>query len=67
MNRRPDYPIPIPDSDDARSKPQRAAQEVAPYNYRADATLPYYERHPEHRPRPISSRLRRRQLIREGW
>jgi len=27
--------------------------------------LPYYDRHPEHRPRPLSKRQRRRRAIRE--
>ena len=62
---KPKYPIPVPEADNA-SKVQRAAQEVARYDHRADAMLPYYERFPQFRPRPISSLRRRRQLIREG-
>ena len=59
------YVIPAAQLEDA-PKVRPAVQEVAPYNYRADAALPYYERHPEHRPPPLSSRRRRRQMIREG-
>jgi hypothetical protein len=66
-DRRPEYPIPIPAPSDDAPRPQRAAQEVARYDYRADATMDYEDRHPEHRTRPISRRLARRRLIREGY
>lgn len=48
-------------------KPARARQELPTYDYRADAALPYYERHPEHRPRAWRrGQLRRRaRTIRE--
>jgi hypothetical protein len=48
-------------------KPQRARQEVAPVDPNKLPTLPYYERHPEWRPRPMSRRQTRRRMIREGY
>jgi hypothetical protein len=65
---KPEFPV-APDqitSDDP--KPQRARQEQPPRHYRDDAALSYYERHPEHKPRPWrrgQMRLRVR-LIRES-
>jgi hypothetical protein len=66
MNRRPDYPIPIPDVDDARSRPQRAAQEQ-PNNYvRAESSEEAYKRAYPQFYKPLPRRLARRRLIREG-
>jgi hypothetical protein len=64
---RPEYPIPVAEPSADAPKPQRAAQEIARYDYRADATPDYYTRHPEHRPRPIARRVARRRFIREGY
>lgn len=65
MCRAPKYPIPIPEPSAETQSVKRAAQEVAPYDYRRDACLPFYERHPEWKPRPISRREARRRQIRE--
>jgi len=62
----PKYPVAAATLDDM-PKPQRAQQEQPTRHYRDDAALPFYERHPEWRPKPLSSRRRRRQLIREGF
>lgn len=65
--KKPRYPIEWADAEDGEPKIKRAAQEVAPYNYRADAAMDYYDRHPEHWPHPLSRRQARRRLIREGY
>ena len=50
-------------SDDPKA--QRARQEQPARHYRDDAALPFYDRHPEWRPRRMSRRLARRRAIRE--
>jgi hypothetical protein len=45
------YVIPAAQLDEEAPQVRRAAQEVAPYDYRRDAALPYYERFPQFRPR----------------
>jgi hypothetical protein len=59
--------FPTSDFEDA-PKLQRPQQELSAYDYRADAALPYYERHPEHKPKPWRrGQLRRRaRMIRES-
>jgi hypothetical protein len=39
--------------------PRKRAADLVPYHY--------YQSHPEHRPRPLSRRQRRRRAIREGF
>jgi hypothetical protein len=64
MTKSPKYPIAPADPDDAPNA-QRARQEQPARHYRDDAALPFYERHPEWRPRRLSRRLARRRAIRE--
>jgi hypothetical protein len=53
----PKYPVEWPIADDV---PRRAAQEkVAPFDPEKLPALPYYDRHPEHRPPPLTYRQRR--------
>jgi hypothetical protein len=65
---KPEFPIAADQITADDPKPQRARQELPAYNYRADAALPFYQRHPEWAPRPwrrgqLRPRARR---IREG-
>jgi hypothetical protein len=57
---KPEFPVAADQvtSDDPR--PQRARQEQPTGHYRDDAALPFYDRHPEWRPRHLSRRLARR-------
>jgi hypothetical protein len=45
---------------------RRANQQIKRDAPPSPPVLPFYERHPEWRPRPLSKRQRRRRVIREG-
>jgi hypothetical protein len=65
---KPEFPIAADQITSDDPKAQRARQEQPSRHYRDDAALPYYERHPEHKPRPgrrgqMRSRVR---MIRES-
>jgi hypothetical protein len=64
---KPEFPVAADQLTPDDPKPRRAAQEVAPVDPNKLPALPFYDRHPEWRPKPMSNRRRRRQLIREGY
>jgi hypothetical protein len=49
---KPEFPLAADQITSDDPKPQRARQEQPTRHYRDDAALPYYERHPEWKPRP---------------
>jgi hypothetical protein len=65
--KQPEFPIAADQLMSDDPKPQRARQEQPARHYRDDAALPFYDRHPEWRPRRLSRRLVRRRAIREGY
>jgi hypothetical protein len=65
---KPEFPVAAHQITPDDPKPQRARQEQPSRHYRDDAALPFYERHPEWKPRPWRrGQLRRRaRRIREA-
>jgi hypothetical protein len=61
MSEQPDFPVPTTEVEQSK---HRRAPEPQPIDPEKLPTLPYYERHPEHCPRPLSPRLQRRLRIR---
>jgi hypothetical protein len=66
MSKQSEFPVPVADVEDGSAKARRAP-EPQPIDPEKLPALPYYERHPEHRPRRQSARQLRRQRIREGY
>jgi hypothetical protein len=56
MNKQPDFPVRVTDAEQSK---HRRAPEPRPADPQKLPVLPYYVRHPEHRPRPLTPRQQR--------
>lgn len=62
MKKQPDFTVPVTAAEQSET---RRAPEPQPVDPEKLPALPYYDRHPEHRPRPLSLRRQRRQRFLE--